>query len=440
MSNYYEYRDVKVAIAHRLMEMDGWKVYGYKPDQSDAMTDYWDPAYWDGIAEKNGYILCVDVYGASEPKEIREYNYSAFQFDASVTAKIAKLSEMTVERGASEDEEKSAKLAIARLQKKAEESAENSKKYIVTGMVPGHMENPPRCNWHIEKDGKYIAKGNGILKYYRLWNQSWDLKDYMENPADFEAKYVMKMQDRYDLTKAREIAAEHCERLKKEMNLKKSFDSFINKLDTTCGGMLGSGDGYVYEDVKVTQYKKEIKVFETANGEIKDGQCFILKVNFNYGCFKGLVYRIHKTEYNGKPFFHAYKLNGKLTKECTGHASTNNRWMTFDDRFLNWIAKGAISWCELREVKTPYVVEKVVKRKVSNGKPGPVAKGKSEGKPAGLDYTVEKGEHTKTHEPLWLVKIKNKLSKERFAALDGYYSKFTHSFVFKYDPTEKLKE
>ena len=30
MSTYYEYRDVKVMIAHKLMNIEGWKVYGYK--------------------------------------------------------------------------------------------------------------------------------------------------------------------------------------------------------------------------------------------------------------------------------------------------------------------------------------------------------------------------------------------------------------------------
>ena len=78
MSNYYDYREVKVMIAHKLMAMDGWKVYGYKEDRSDSMTDYYDPANWNGVAEKNGYVLCVDVYGAAQPEEIRKYNYDVF--------------------------------------------------------------------------------------------------------------------------------------------------------------------------------------------------------------------------------------------------------------------------------------------------------------------------------------------------------------------------
>lgn len=34
MSTYYEYKDVKVMMAHKLMTMEGWKVYGYKENNS----------------------------------------------------------------------------------------------------------------------------------------------------------------------------------------------------------------------------------------------------------------------------------------------------------------------------------------------------------------------------------------------------------------------
>ena len=61
-TTYYEYEKVKVKIAHRLFNMDGWTVYGWHNDNSDPMTDYYDPAYWDGIAEKNGYRLVVDKF------------------------------------------------------------------------------------------------------------------------------------------------------------------------------------------------------------------------------------------------------------------------------------------------------------------------------------------------------------------------------------------
>ena len=378
MSTYYEYRDVKVMIAHKLMNMDGWKVYGYSPDRSDSMTDYYDPAHWGGVAEKNGYILCIDVYGASEPKEIREYNYDGFTYDRTIAEKIEKLKQMTVERGASEQEEQSAKSMILRLQKKAEENSENANKYVVTDIIPGHMANPPRMNWHIEKDGVYVAKGNGILKfahidsYYNYPHYKEDMEKFKTTDREkYKADLISEYMRRYNDSEERAInsAESHIETMESDLELVNQFEAFINKIDTTCGGMLGEGDGVVYEKVKVTEYKKENKAFETENGCVKDGQCFILKSSFNYGRNKGYVYRIKATGYeDGKTSYHAYKLNGKLTKECTGNANQANHWFigTMTDGFMKWINKGAIAWCEIQEVKTPYEVEKVVKKVIKS--------------------------------------------------------------------------
>ena len=62
------------------------------------------------------------------------------------------------------------------------------------------------------------------------------------------------------------------------------------------------------------------------------------------------------------------------------------------------------------------------------------------------DYTIEESTHTKTGQKIWLVKIVRKLSKDEYIkenqkmkALNGYYSRFTHSFIFKYNPTDALK-
>lgn len=64
-----------------------------------------------------------------------------------------------------------------------------------------------------------------------------------------------------------------------------------------------------------------------------------------------------------------------------------------------------------------------------------------------MTYTVEESKHTKTNEVIFLVKFENKLSKAEFIELNnkiksfgGYYSKFTHSFVFKEDPTQILAD
>lgn len=459
MSTYYEYKDVKVMIAHKLMSIDGWKVYGYSADESDSMTDYYSPANWGGVAEKNGYILCVDVYGAREPEEIRKYNYSGFSYDSSISEKIIKLEAMTVDRGASEQEEASAKASIERLQKKAETATENNNKYTVIGMVPGHMAHPSRSNWHIEKDGIVIAKGNGILKYSSV-DSYYSYESYMKDYKEFKtlgavawekenAKYLLNHSYHYETEKeAVEGAKYNRERLEKDSVLIEAFEKFINKLDTTCGGLLGEGDGTVYEKVTVTEYKKELKAFDTETGSIAEGQLFKLKSNFNYGHSKGQVFRIHETECNGRKGYHAYKLNRKRTKECTGNADTSNQWRIFNEKFLKWIEEGAISWCELKEVKTPYEVEKVVKKTIkAEKKSGAEGKITEETPETANNYTYEVSEDTdtRTNEKIYLVEVAEKLSREEYLqvskyiqSLGGYWSRFKGAFLFKENPQEVL--
>lgn len=459
MSTYYEYKDVKVMIAHKLMNVEGWKVYGYSPNESDSMTDYYSPAHWGGIAEKNGYILCVDVCGAREPEEIRKYNYSGFSYDNKIMEKIAKLETMTVERGASEQEEASAKTSIERLQKKAETATENNNKYTVIGTIPGHIAHPSRCNWHIEKNGIIIAKGNGILKYssidsyYSYENYMKDYKEFKTLGADAwekeNTKYLLNHSYHYETEEdAIKGAKYNRERLEKDIILIEEFEKFISKLDTTCGGLLGEGDGTIYEKVTVTEYKKELKAFDTETGSIAEGQLFKLKSNFNYGHNKGQVFRIHETEYNGRKSYHAYKLNGKRTKECTGNADTSNQWRTFSEKFLKWIEEGTISWCELQEVKTPYEVEKVVKKTIkTEKKSGAEGKTIEETQKTANNYTYEVSVDvdTRTNEKIYLVKVVEKLNREEYLqvnkyikSLGGYYSKFKHAFLFSKNPAEAL--
>ncbi len=461
MSTYYEYRDVKVMIAHKLMGLEGWRVYGYKEDESDSMTDYYSPAYWGGIAEKNGYILCVDVYGAAEEQEIKQYT-NAGAVDNSIHEKISKLEELNTKRGATAAEEATAQKRIEVLKNKLREQQAEAGKYVVVGKIPGHMANPPRMNWHIEKDGIIIAKGNGILKYakidsYYAYSHSMEtVEEYKKDKKAYAEKHTQDLLLRgyySDREKAEASTKNHIENLESDIKLIDQFEAFINKIDTTCGGLIGEGDGTVYEKVTVTEYKTELKPVETASGEIKDGQLFILKSNFNYGCRKGLVYRIHKTEYDGEVTYHANKLNGKLTKECTGMAGSNNHWFigaANDERFLQWIEKGAIAWCELQEVKTPYEVEKVVKKTIKAEKKPAEKKTTTETMTEDTDvsnyaFEVSEDTDTRTNEKIYLVKVAEKLSREEYIkvnqyikSLGGYYSRYKHKFLFKEDPSEKL--
>ena len=447
MSNYYEYQSVCTKIAEILMTMEGWKVYGYRPDESDAMTDYWSPAYWGGVAEKNGYVLCVNVYGSAEPSEIREYNTKGNSLSAKAREKISKLEQVTMLRGASMQEEETARKAIEKIRA----SVSTTETYIVTGTMPGHMAHPPKCNWHIEKDGKYILKGNGLLKfnkvvdYYRYHRDKENIDSFKANPDKWEREHYSSY-DRGTEEQRKKWAKDSREEMEKTIKLLKEFDNWINKVDCACGSTLGDGEYIEYETVMETKYKKEMHPFCTNNGSIKEGQCFMLMSNFNYGCSRGHVYKIHVTETG---YTYAYKLNGKYTKECTGRASRDNYWSTFGERFMKWIETGAISWCEIRETKTPYEVEKVVKKVVKVDKTTGTNKTEqtNEHKADTLTYDIKESTHTKTGATIWLVKVNEKLSKEDYIKvnqnmkeLGGYYSKFVHAFVFAENPEEKLRK
>lgn len=153
--SYYDRQESKIAIMEVLAEK-GWKIYGYKPDQSDSMTDYWSPAHWDGIAEKNGFVLLVDQY---------DTHYSGYKktkkgFSADYE-KIKKLQATIEDEAATKSEKEACRAKIAKLKQKEKEST------IIVEQYPEFKHaNPARSSWHIEKDGQIIAKGNGVFSIY----------------------------------------------------------------------------------------------------------------------------------------------------------------------------------------------------------------------------------------------------------------------------------
>ena len=166
--NYYDFRDAKVNIAHALMAK-GWEVFGYSADQSDAMTDYYCPAHWNGVASKNGYVLLVGVSSLSDSgRTVTKRTFNGTTKD--VQNKIAKLQNMTTDKGASQQEEESAKAAIEKLLEKQNEGWTEE----VVAVYPEFKNvNPSTSKWHIEKDGVLVDKGTGIGKFSDL-PYNWD--------------------------------------------------------------------------------------------------------------------------------------------------------------------------------------------------------------------------------------------------------------------------
>lgn len=61
------------------------------------------------------------------------------------------------------------------------------------------------------------------------------------------------------------------------------------------------------------------------------------------------------------------------------------------------------------------------------------------------DFQIIKSKHTKTNKDIWLVKILQTLDSDDYIKINqfmhkfgGYYSKFTHSFIFDHDPEKEI--
>jgi len=462
-TTYYQYREVKVKIAHRLQMLDGWTVYGYYADNSDPMTDYYDPAFWGGIATKNGYTLVVDHSSpAQEYRRTYTVKTNGTQ-SAEIAAKIAKLEKMTQDRGASAAEEATAKAAIEKLKEKATEGTEIREDY-----TPGHLANPPRCNWHIEKNGIIIDKGTGLLKFSRVADISgsgytWEREQWQKFNNLTREQWIQDYTSRpqwgqYPTEKqainAYEEAAENYRLLDK-------FNELIARFNNICGGMVGNEgeNGYTYEARKVTKYRTVYKFKEATTGSFSAGQCFKLVNNFTYGCSRGTVYRLEKSDSAG--VLVARRVSLKSNKTLTGSADRSNffGYYTEDgnedkrgrdkDKFLKWIETGSIVWGSVEEVREPYEVEKMIKVDANGNEYKPNKETTAETPKASetktTDYTIKADTDTRDGSPLFVVTLNNKVDSETFAAIrdefkkiGGYYSRFKKGFIFREDPTDKL--
>lgn len=357
MSNYYEKRDAKVKIAEELMRM-GWEVYGFKEDESDSMTDYYSPANWGGIAEKNGYILVVDC-NAEKEREITRYNPNYIQMTEADKNKIESLKNMTVERGASEGEAVASQKLISKIKAKYED--QKVSQYEVIGKIPAHLGNPNRAMWHIEKDGCLVDKGNKLTIY-----------------ADVPESYMfdinsMTFADNYKTYKSWEYSEEQGfnvqvkkERTLSERQLKavNEFKALILKLERIAnfGNMCGDGTkatteagAMQQENEKMvkktfTKTKKVIKPVKVER-ELKVGDYVNYQGNRKTVCY----WKVTDIDEKRKTF--SYESTGKKyqkLKNCKRYYNHMDKLNELYDIF------------ELQEVEEIETVEKWVKVKINN--------------------------------------------------------------------------
>ena len=341
-SNYYQFREAKVVIALELMKR-GWKIFGYSPMESDPYTDYYSPAYWDGIATYNGYVLVVDDNTArNSGRQIKQYVSGDFiELSEKARKTIDKLKEIRQDRGATESEENTAKEKIRIIMAKME--GEKKSGYQVVDVYPTYQKNPGRSSWHVEKDGVIIDKGNGIGKFSAL---HWFDKEKCERDIKCSST------DSYTFQRATE-----------QLETYKNLSKWLERIDSAAGKRIGgNGKAYTMEVVNTVEYKHK-NVVVPADGSLRDGQLFEVVSSFNYGVSKGYVYKIHENEgVNGKKWYIAYRMNKNLTKELTGMANRANSWWIDEAKFNKWIEKGALRYVKLADKVEPVTVQKVVKK------------------------------------------------------------------------------
>lgn len=333
MTNYYKKRDARAKLG-KVLELNGWEIFGYKNDESDSMTDYYSPADWDGIATKNGYVLVIDnKYFSNSGKVVTKTinNNKTNNYD-----KIQKLSKMTIENGCTESEAAAAQNQIKKLQEKENKNITTQVLY----QYPEYQINPKGCIWHLEKDNEIICKGRSLTVFAEL-------------PEVYEFDYETEtFKSGYDFW----YSWEGCERVKEKRILKESelkalaeFKKLLSKLNSYTSIKLGEE----VEDeklIKKVTYKTVTKIDKQEiqrESELKvndvvwcNGYCKVLKVESDLN-----IYRVVKI--SGKTF--------KESKAMDAHFNLNKR--SFD----NSLNRGTLKVYNIVEVEEQKEIVKWVK-------------------------------------------------------------------------------
>lgn len=187
-SHWTDKRAGCAALAHELMAR-GWKLYGYHADTSDITTDYYNPASWHGVATKGDALIAVDASMRDSGAAIEEHKQTDNGPCATCggtghapgpwTLEKARAFPREYHRWELEQEHgpKSGvvnpmpdvvspipfKDGVHRNCFKCHGTGRDMSYALVeVGRWPVFLETPARCNWHIERGGRIIAKGIGV--------------------------------------------------------------------------------------------------------------------------------------------------------------------------------------------------------------------------------------------------------------------------------------
>lgn len=357
MSNYYDMKDAKVRIASELSGR-GWKIYGFKEDESDSMTDYFDPASWSGVATKNGYVLVVDNNGIDSERKITKFNPN-LSLSNDDSEKIKKLEQMTTDNGCTQGEENNAKSLIENIKNKVSEDCDPWEVVDTYPKYMGNREVNKTCNWHIQDiEGRIYDKGNGIIKYADIPEAyEYDINK-MEYTERYKKVWTGDYEDGTRIMTDRILSEE-------KKKIISDFKSFILKIERVANNMNSCGDGtketadqFVeqtkpLEKVIITKTKMEVKPVEIDRKLPIIGD--ILKL-YGYSCY-WIVTAIWQNSKNENCY--DYENLGSAKR---GYQKVKNakRYYVREFNLLRDIEANRTKIYELKEVETEYEEEKYV--------------------------------------------------------------------------------
>jgi hypothetical protein len=394
------------------------------------MTDYFDPANWDGIAVKNGYVLVIDSYS----KGTIGGDFIKTSYDTKIVKKIDKLKSLRDCPNASKGEKDNAQNMIDKLAQKVE-----LKDLIKSDLPPvSYQATPKGASWHIERGGNIVAKGKGVFIFSTLEHElNRDKSEYFYLDSletnknlgiDIERYYSIDDWDKF-------VEYRKNQRLKNEKLLDKYF-SIIEKWNNISSIKIGDGEEdlqkVIVED-KITYYTFEDVDYKTDYMRIGD--------------------RWRVTGFSGNTIFKITDNNHvrQLTKtwlednkrgflKIEPRKNTKNKYLSINQTRID---KGVIQY--VKPVKNELVtkVEKWVKPKKEN----------YSDKWADLFFktisnssNIKDFKHTKTGEILKVFTLEDQLSKEDFKEFNkwlkdnenGYYSRYAKGFILTKEPFKEV--
>lgn len=445
--SYYEKQGSLVNLMSGLQKR-GWLIYGFNEDQSDSMTDYFHPASWDGIAVKNGYILVVDVYANGSIGG----DFVQRSYDYKIAKRIQKLQTLADNHAASKGERANALTMIEKLDKSVIEDI------IVQDDKPEvkYQKNPGNSKWHIERNGKIIAKGVGVFGFDNVntWREEKVIYDDFEASKEFYPSYF-NFTNEEDWKRNQEYRKE--DKQKKIKMLDKYF-ALLGKWDKIATIKIGEGEEKMIEKTVI-----EIKTIYVAVESDKPTQYVAIGEKWRRACGldQNKIYKLVDEKHVAKLTREWTKFYGKITVEnmigsklygsndiatYKPEPRKNTKSSYFSGTKQDWL-DGKFRYIELIPLENK--IEKTVLVKQSSKKTPSKKKSTSKKEikdltESNLDFEalIQEGEivefeHTKTHEMLKVLKLATRLSKESFKEFNqylkkngiGYYSKYAKGFV-----------